>query len=226
MFTLYGMDLSNNVSKVKFAANIMNLKYDFKQVNLMAGENKTPEFLAINPVGRIPAIREGDFTLFESNAIIKYLADSNNSPLYPRDPKKRALIDQWIDFSSIHVQAALNRIFFNRIIYKMMNVPKDENSLAEGIKFVAQFLPIIDKQLAQSRYLAGNELTLADIDLLAILEPCEAVSVDLSAYSKIVAWRKGLQQNAWYQTVRKDADAAMQKVMAQLANAGAGAGAR
>ena len=225
MFTLYGMDLSNNVTKVMFAANAMGLKYDFKNVNLMAGEQKTPEFQKINPVGRVPAIVEGDFRLFESNAIIKYLGDSNNSPLYPKDSKKRAIIDQWMDFSSIHVQTALGRVMFNRLMYKMLNIEKDERSLADGLKFLGQFLPIIENQLKTNKFLTGNEMTLADINLLAILDPAEIVSVDLSVYPTITRWRNNLKQQSFYTKVHKSAEESYQKFQ-EMMKAGAGAGAK
>ena len=214
MFTLYGVDLSFNVTKVKFAANAMNLQYEFKNVNLLAGEQRTPEFLKINPVGRVPAIDDNGFKLFESNAIIRYLADANNSPLFPKDAKKRAVIDQWMDFASIHVATAMARLFFNTVIYKMMNVPKDEQSYADGLKFLGQFLPIVEKQLTQNQYMAGNEFSLADISMLASLEQSEVVSFDLSNYPKIVEWRNGLMSQGWYQKIHKNAGETLQKIMA------------
>ena len=198
MLTIYGFDFSSPANKVRFAANAMGLKYEYKRVNLLAGEQKSPEFLKLNPIGRVPAINDDGFSVFESAVIIKYLADKNNSPLYPKDLKKRTTIDQWIDFANLHVATALARITFNRVMYKIFNAEKDERSLSDGIKFLGQFLPIIEKQLKENKSLAGNEMTLADINLLAVLDPVELSSVDLSAYPSLVAWRKNLKSQSFY----------------------------
>ena len=198
MLTIYGFDFSSPANKVRFAANAMGLKYEYKRVNLMAGEQKSPEFLKLNPSGRVPAINDDGFTAFESAAIIKYLADKNNSPLYPKDLKKRTIVDQWIDFTNIHVATALQRVTFNRVMYQMLKVEKDERSLSDGLKFLGMHLPVIEKQLKENKFLTGNEMTLADINLLSALDPAELSSVDLSIYPAISAWRKNLKEQSFY----------------------------
>jgi len=219
MLTIYGFDMSSPSNKVRFAANAMGLKYEYKQVNLLAGEQKSPEFLKLNPVGRVPAIDDNGFKAFESAAIIKYLADKNNSSLYPKDLQKRTTIDQWIDFANIHVATALARVTFNRVMYKFLNVEKDERSLNDGIKFLGQFLPIIEKQLKENKFLAGNAMTLADINLLAVLDPAELSSVDLSIYPSISNWRKNLKTQTFYTKCHKSLEEVFQAMTA-------GAGAR
>jgi glutathione S-transferase len=79
-----------------------------------------------------------------------------------------------------------------------MNRPVSEESLADGIKFLGEQLPVIEKQLGQHRYLAGNEITLADVSLLATLDPSEISGIDLSIYPKLSAWRKELKKQAFY----------------------------
>src|SRR5476649_1395240 len=203
MLTVYGFDFSSTANKVRFAANAMGLKYEYKRVNLFAGEQRSPEFLKLNPIGRVPAIDDNGFKVFESAVIIKYLADKNNSPLYPKDLQKRTIVDQWIDFSNLHVATALNRVTFNRAMYKLLNVEKDERSLNDGIKFLGQFLPLIEKQLKENKFLAGSEMTLADINLLAVLDPAELSEVDLSIYPSINAWRKNLKTQSFYTKCHK-----------------------
>jgi len=186
MLTIYGFDISSPSNKVRFAANAMGLKYEYKQVNLLAGEQKFPEFLKLNPIGRVPAIDDNGFKAFESAAIIKYLADKNNSPLYPKDLQKRTTVDQWIDFANIHVATALARVTFNRVMYK---------------------------------FLAGNTMTLADINLLAVLDPAELSSVDLSIYPSISNWRKNLRTQSFYTKCHNSLEEVFQAMTA-------GAGAR
>src|SRR4051812_34618856 len=100
---LYGNNFSFNSNKVRFAANAMGLNYEFQSVDLAAGEQRTPEFLKINPTGRIPCLQDGGFVVFESNTIMRYLAEKNNSPLYPKELEKRTIVNQWLDFGSIHI---------------------------------------------------------------------------------------------------------------------------
>ena len=198
MLTIFGFDFSSPANKVRFAANAMGLQYEYKPVNLLAGEQKSPEFMKLNPIGRVPAIDDDGFKVFESAVIIKYLADKNNSPLYPKDLKKRTTIDQWIDFANLHVATALARVTFNRVMYKFLNTEKDERSLNDGIKFLGNFLPMIEKQLKENKNLAGNEMSLADINLLAVLDPAELSSVDLNIYPSITNWRKNLRAQSFY----------------------------
>ena len=204
MLKIYGSDLSYPSNKVRFTANALGLRYEYIRVNLREGEQKKAEFLKLNPAGKVPAIDDDHFSLFESNAIIKYLADKNNSPLYPKDPKNRATIDQWVDFSSIHVGMASSKVVFNRLFAPRFNIPVDENSLKEGLKFLDQFLPVIDGQIGSNDYLVSNKLTVADINLLAILDPAELAQIDLSKYKNITRWRNALKKQDFYTKCHKD----------------------
>ena len=198
MLKIYGSDLSAPAVKVRLAANAMGLEYEYKKVNLREGEQKKEEFLKINPVGKIPAIDDDGFCLFESNAIIRYLADKNHSPLYPKEIKERAVVDEWIEFGSHHVGLALSKILYNKIFAPRMNLEPDARSMKEGFNWLERFLPIVDKQLSRQDFLAGNNMTLADINLLALLDPAEAAEVDLSKYDNISRWRNALRQKDFY----------------------------
>ena len=133
MLKIYGSDLSSPVNKVRFVANYLGLKYDYIIVKLREGEQNKPEFLRINPVGKIPAIDDDGFCLFESNAICRYLADKNQSAIYPKELKERANVDQWLDFGSMHVGAAVSKVVYNRIFAPMRKIEVDERSIKEEI---------------------------------------------------------------------------------------------
>lgn len=214
MIKLYGVGFSNNVNKVRYVLNQLGLTYDWEQTNPMQGETKTPAFQAITPTGKIPAIEIDGLKLFESNAIVRYLAVIKNSSLYPADPAKRAVIDAWMDYSSIHVQQALGRVMFNRLFAPMMGQKADEASLQTGLEFLSKYFPIIDAQLGKSAYLAGTELSLADFTLLAVLDPCELCQVSLAEFKNISAWRTKLISQAFYQKCYNDYTAYVQEAMA------------
>jgi len=198
MLKIYGANMSSPANKVRFVANALGLKYEYVPVNIRTGENKTEQFLKLHPAGKIPVIDDDGFALFESNAIIKYLAQKNKSPIYPQDLKARARVDQWMDFAALHVGTAVSRVLFNRVFAPRINVPVDERSLQDGIIFLGRFLPVVDAQLKENKFIAGNELSLADFSLLSALDPCEVIQVDLSAYNGIVRWRNALKKEAFY----------------------------
>jgi glutathione S-transferase len=199
MLTLYGFEVSVHTNKVRFAANALGLSYEFKRVNLLAGEHKTESHLKLHPAGKVPVIQDGDFVLFESNAIMRYLAEKESSHLYPKDLRRRALVDQWIDFSALHIGIPMARVFVNRVAYKALKVEPDERAINEGLAFLQRFLPVAEAQLGKNGFLAGPEMTLADICLLAHMDPAEVSSVDLSAYPRLRQWQRDLQAKEFYQ---------------------------
>lgn len=216
MLTIYGSDLSAPANKVRFAANAIGIKYEYKRVDLRAGEHLKPEFLAVNPVGKVPAIDDDGFRMFESNAIIRYLADKNNSPLYPKDLRERAAVEMWLDFGSMHVGAALSKVIYNRLFAPLRDIPVDENSLKEGLKFLERFLPVVDGQLAKNKYIAGAKFTLADINLLALFDPCELAGINLDSYEHIARWRASLRQEKFYTDCHQEYGAALKDRLAAV----------
>ena len=204
MLKIYGSDLSSPANKVRFVANYLALKYDYIFVNLRQGDQHKPEFLKINPVGKIPAIDDDGFTLFESNAICRYLADKHNSPIYPKGLKERATVEEWLDFGSMHVGAAVSKVVYNRIFAAIRKIEVDERSMKEGLEFLTRFLPIVDNQLAKNKYLLGNQITLADFNMLAMLDPVEAAHIDIAQYGHIVKWRNDLKKQEFYTKCHKE----------------------
>jgi len=199
MITIYGNDFSTPCTKVRFVANALKLDYEYRKLDLMKGEQKTESYLKLHPAGKVPVLQDGDFTVFESNSIIRYLAQKNSSSLYPQDLKQQTIVNEWMDFASIHIAIPMGKILFNRVIYKFLNAEVDPRSLADGIQFLQNSLPVLEKQIAKNGNIAGAELSLADFSLLAALDPAEAAGVDLAAYPALSAWRKDLMSKDFYQ---------------------------
>ena len=197
MLTIYGNRKSGSSNKVEYIAKILKLKYEYKDLDFQK-DLKTPQYLKIHPVGKIPAIDDDGFILFESGAIIRYLCDKQGHELYPRDVKQRALVDQWTDFVNLHVGTALGKIAYARIFAPMMGALVDENAAQEGVALLNRFLPIIESQFQKHKFLVGNSLTLADISLFAAFEYADAAKVDLSGYKSLTAWRVSLMQMEFY----------------------------
>jgi glutathione S-transferase len=203
MLKIYGADLSPPSNKVRFVANELGLEYEYKPVNLVSGENQSEAHLKLHPAGKVPVIDDDGFVLFESNAIVRYLATKSESPLYPAGAKQRALVDQWVDFVGHHIGTALGRVLFNRAFAPFLGQKVDEGAIAENLSFLERFLPVVDAPLKEQRYLAGGELTLADFSLLAALDPSEVAQVDLSGYLNITRWRQDLMGRDFYTKTHK-----------------------
>lgn len=204
MLKVYGADLSSPSNKIRFVANFLGLEYEYKRISLRDGEHRTPEFLRINPVGKIPVMDDDGFVLFESDAIMRYLAGKKKSSVYPADVKPRAVVDQWISFITIHIGGSLSKVLFNRVFAPFAKVERDPRSEQDGLNFLERYLPIIEKQLGKNKYIAGSELSLADFDLLANLDPAEVAGVSLEKYPNIIQWRNQLKQESFYTKCYKE----------------------
>ncbi len=204
MLTIYGSDLSGPAIKVRLTAAYLGIAHQWQVLNLREGEHKQEWFLKINPAGKIPAIDDDGFRLFESNAICRYLCDKHNAPLYPKETRPRAVIDQWIDFISFHIGANFMPIVYNRVFAPRRGLPVNAAAIADGEKFLKQYFPVIEQQLEGHRMIAGDELSLADIILLALLEPAEMAQYDLCAYPKLSAWRAFLKKQPFYTSCYKE----------------------
>ena len=204
MLKIYGSDLSGPANKIRFTANFLNLPYEYIRINLREGEQKQEWFLKLNPVGKVPVIDDEGFVLFESGAIIKYLAVKNSSALYPSELKTRATIDQWIDFINLHINAMVSKVVYNRVFAPIRKFPVDANAIKEGVEFLVKYLPILDAQLSLHSFVAGKDFSLADISLLAALDPAEIAAIDLAAYSHLIIWRNNLKQKEFYTKCHKE----------------------
>ncbi len=198
---IYGHFFSPPANQVRLTASALGLDFDYVHVDLTKGEHQQPEYLAINPFGRVPAIDDDGFTLAESSAISRYLACKTDCTLYPNNPKARGTIDQWMDYATHHIRTNMGKILFNKIIAPMLDVPVDEKSITEGQDSLNNCLPSIDATLGKSEYIAGDTLSIADIALIAAMEPFDMVGFDITDYKNIVKWRTRNMSEDWYTKV-------------------------
>ena len=186
---VYGDLNSGNCLKVKWVCDHLALRYRWIAVDTMKSESRTPEFLAINPAGQVPAVVLGDGrTLAQSNAIIRYLA--RDSDLIPRDPYDAAKMDEWLFWEqySHEPYVAVCR-------FQMVYLGKPASSLdPDKVKRGYAALDRMERQLATSRYLTGNAFTLADVALLAYTRVAHEGGFDLAATPAIRRWIAACEQ--------------------------------
>jgi len=184
-----------------FAAEAMGMSYEKEIVDLQTGQQKSPEYLAINPYGKVPAMKNGDFVMSESAAIMRYLARKEGSEFYPDNIEAQAEIDQWMDFVNHHIRSAIGRVQFNRFAAPLLGLESDESSVLVGLNFLEKNLPIIESRLSEHAFLCGDKMSLADIALVAALEPDKTAKVDLSPYSTLSGWLKARRSETFYTNV-------------------------
>ena len=133
------------------------------EVDLRKGENRSEAFLALNANGKVPVLVDGDFVLWESRAINAYLAGlKSEQGLYPEDKRKRAIVDQWSYWQAIHLGPAMQRVAFERLLKSRFGMGEpDEKALEGPLKDIAQFLAVLDENLSDKDWVAG-ELSIAD----------------------------------------------------------------
>jgi len=151
-----------------------------------SGAHRTPEYGAINPNFQIPALQDGDFTLWESNAIMQYLAEG--SSLYPDDPQVRADISRWQFWTSFNFGPTTAALIFERAFKSAMGFGAPDEALIEAeSKKLETFSKVLDAHLEGRKYLVGDALTIADFAVCAEMSFNSYGQLDFSAYENM--WR-------------------------------------
>lgn len=165
MLRIWGRANSVNVQKVLWCCAEINLQFERLDAGMQFGVNDEPAYLAMNPNGRVPTIQDGDFLLWESNAIIRYLVlqYAPTSPLYPAAPKDRAGVERWLDWVLTTLQPAERPVFWGYI--RTAPGLRDNVALQAAVDAVTALWAMLDQQLADRTYLEAEQFTLADLVL-------------------------------------------------------------
>jgi glutathione S-transferase len=187
---LYGFSPSPNTWKVRALASYLKVPLELEFIDLTKGAQHAPSYLAINPTGRTPTLVDGDFKLWESNAVLQYLAGKSASPLWPNDARARADISRWQFWQLAHWGAeACQPLTFQRLVKKFMNLgPPDEAAVAKGTECFNKEAKMLDAHLARQKYLVGDALTVADFAVAAPLLYAKQAEMPLSQYTNVRSW--------------------------------------
>ncbi len=182
--------------KVLAAASYLDLPHETCVVDLGKGEHRRPEYAAINPNCKVPALEEDGFRLWEANAILEYLAAKRpDAGLLPEDPARRAQVAQWQSWSLAHWEPACAPVLFERCVKPLLGLGESDAAEVErGLAAYARVAPILDSQLAQSRYVAGPEMSVADFSLGAALNLAEPAGFPLDEYPNMRRWHGELTE--------------------------------
>jgi glutathione S-transferase len=187
-----------NARKACAVARYLDAPVEFVRVDLTKGEHKTPGFLAINPNGKVPALEDGDVRMWESAAIMAYLADKAGSSLWPKDARQIDVL-RWISWDAMHFARHAGTLFFQRVIKPQFGLgDPDLAAIDEAIGFFRQFAGVLNSHLHGRDYLVGDSLTIADFSVAAFLPGAKAAQLPLEDFSEIRRWYGQLEQlPAW-----------------------------
>lgn len=168
MMTIWGRANSLNVQKVLWGLEEIGLAYERIDAGLQFGVNDTAAFKAMNPNGLVPVLKEDDFVLWESHAILRYLTVRHGrGTLLPADGQVAALADQWMDWSGSIIWAHMRPVFQN-----LVRTPADQRNMqavAEGCAGLAKSFLILDEHLKKQPFVAGDDFTIGDIPLALLM---------------------------------------------------------
>ena len=199
MLTIWGRANSANVKKVLWVAEELGLAYRRIDAGGAFGRLDTPEFRAMNPMGLVPVLQDGDLTLFESNVIVRYLAAKYGAgALWPADPAARAKAERWMDWNHTVGFAMRDAIF------GLLRTPPEkrdpvaiEKSLAESARLVA----IAAAALEESPWLSGGEFGIGDIPFGSYLHTWLALPVARADHPALADWYARLRRRPAYAKV-------------------------
>jgi glutathione S-transferase len=184
MLKLLGRKTSGNVQKVLFFLEETGTAYEREDYGRLFNNTQTPEYLKMNPNAKVPTLLDGDLVIWESNTILRYLAAKAKSPLYPSDLGARSHVERWMDWQL----GNLNPVYMFMFRESKLEPEKRSADFAAQVKQMGAELTILDTRLAESPFLAGKEMTIADMCLAPIVARCLRFGIELPALEHLRKW--------------------------------------
>lgn len=199
----YTVNGSPNCRKVHAVINYLKLDVQINELDIFAGELATPEFHSLNPNGMVPVIQEGQFLLWESNAIMQYLAAKvPESSFYPGEPQLRADIHRWQFWEQNHFNRATGALVFENMLKCIFKIGEaDTEKVAAATEDFHKYATVLDTHLEKKDFILGSKLSLADFSVAGFSEYFDTAKVPFRKYPNLVAWLERLDAiPAWADT--------------------------
>lgn len=186
MLTIYGSPKSS-AGRCFWTLEEAGVEYQQKSIDFSKGEHKSEAFMQVNPNGKVPALVDGDFTIWESVAINNYIAEAYKPELLGNTPQEKGLVSQWSIWSVADLQVPMIQAFIQLIF-----VPedrRDQSIIDASFEKLPPMLNTLEKELEGKSFLVGERFTLADLNTAFVVSICDAIRFDLADYSNINQWR-------------------------------------
>lgn len=197
---LYYFPISPNSRRVVAVLHHLDLACELQVVDLGKGEQMHADILHLNPNHMMPILIDGDFVLWESNAIMQYLCSKvPDNSLWPSNPVIQADISRWQFWQTGHFGRACGGFIFERLIKKLLNLGEpDANEIAKTEDNFHRFAKVLEAHLAGREWLVGDTLTLADLSVGSFLDLSEMAQYPIAPYTEIQRWYRNIEQvPAW-----------------------------
>ncbi len=195
MMKLHVFPPSPRALKVRALVRHLNLEVEECLVDLFKGEQRAPAYAALNPNMRMPVLEDGDYVLWESNAILQYLAAKRpESGLWPSDLRAQANVSRWLNWESAHWAPAGTPFAFERVVKKLAGLgAPDPAEIARGEQPFHAAAQALDTSLRGKKWLVGDRLTIADFGVATGMALADAAQLPLEKYDEIVRWYDGFR---------------------------------
>ncbi|OWJ74382.1 glutathione S-transferase family protein [Haematobacter genomosp. 1] len=194
---IWGRDNSTNVRKVLWCAEELGLHYEHIPAGGSFGIVSTAEFQALNPNGLVPCMQDGSLVLWESNAIIRYLARQYGEGRFaPADARLWAAADKWMDWASLSFAVPFRDLFWN--IVRRTAETRDEAAMLRGQEQCAALMAVADTALTERPWLSGDHLGIGDIPLGCIAYAWFNMPIERPSLPALEAWYDRLSQRKAY----------------------------
>jgi glutathione S-transferase len=202
---IYAFPPSPRAFRVMALANHLELDWTLRMLDLVKGEQKAPEYAALNPNMRMPTLKDGDYVLWESGAILQYLAGKKvQSGLLPADEAGRLNVTRWQFWDACHWDPACAIYLFENFVKPVIvkSGEPDQAALAKGAELFHRAAKVLDNHLKHNKYAAGDRLTVADFSIGAPLNYAQAARIPIDTYPEITRWYATLRAlPAWQKTL-------------------------
>jgi glutathione S-transferase len=197
---LYTNKLSPNGKRLRALMNELDVAHEVVEVDLATGKNRSPDYLAKNPNGKVPMLEVDGEALWESPAVMLYLAQRHGGGrLVPSDPRRHAEALRWMFWNASHLETAIFTVARERWAKPtFFKQEPDPAQVAAGTRDFERFAPILDAHLAGKSFLLGAEPSVADFALAGPLEMADNVGLDVARHPHVAAWLTRMQARpAW-----------------------------
>ena len=200
---LYHHPYSFNARRAVMAALHLKAPVELVFVDLQKGEQRTPQFLALNPNHRVPVLEDDGFILWESHAIMQYLADKTpRQTVYPAETRARADVNRWLFWSGQHFSPAIGVLNWEHAIKRLLGLgAPDPAEVRRGEQLVREFAGVLDAHLAGRDWICGDALSLADFAVASPLAATVPAKLPVAELSNVQRWFAQVQKlEAWQRT--------------------------
>jgi glutathione S-transferase len=201
--TLYYNPLTVNSIKVILLCNALSIVPEYKLLQLQKGEHKSGLFLTINPEGRVPVLKDSNFFLTESAAILQYLAHKYQSPLWPDKMEHQAQVLKWLFWQGNEWNKTVGSYAHQQVVLPHWRNMKPEAFSEQHQENFEKIMSTFDRALNDKKYLVGDHLTIADISIASYLIFAEQAKIPLTQYQNVRCWLENLSVKPWWQETQQ-----------------------